>query len=164
MGFWEFLDKYFFALTTLIGTLGGTIIGSYVSRRNQKDIFMEQQKTEIRQRKQERYYKKIKIYNKFLEVDGLNAVAGTVENQVFRYKIYREEIRPVFYEDLSCLDSDIIDLIMEIDKELNFRYFIGEEPTFSENQKISDTYYEMFKAIRDYVKSDDGMRSGIKNA
>ena len=115
----EFIDIHLSSIMTFIGPLVGIVIGSLIASKGQNKLFKEQLNAENRKLKREKHLKTLYIYNKFLEANGRTSIAGNFDPPVFQYELYMEEIRGILYEDLSCLDKDVYELVREIDYALN---------------------------------------------
>jgi len=59
--FWNLIDKNFASLITLVGTLGGAIIGSSLTNRRQMKIFEQQRDMNLQVSKKESYSKTLRI-------------------------------------------------------------------------------------------------------
>lgn len=151
MEFWEFVDKHFVPIVTLMGTLGEAFIGSFISSSNQRRLFKEEKKAEEQALERERHAKTIQIYNDFLEANGRSSLAGSVEQPEFQYKYYKNEIRPIFYKNISYLHNEIIDLILKVDDEISYHEYFMEGPYESEEKAI-EHYSEIYRTIIKYIK------------
>lgn len=146
----DFINNHFATIATLIGTLGGLIIGGTITSITQKNA-------ENRKLKRERYFKALHIYNKFLEANGRTSITESFEPPVFQYELYVKEIRGILYEDLSCLHDDVYELVREIDYGLSQRdhFTEGSGDDVKMNMHLYGLYLNVYRTIEEHFHKKD---------
>lgn len=135
----DFIDNHFGIIATLIGTLGGATVGGLVTSFTQKNA-------ENRKLKREKHLKTLYIYNKFLEANGRTSIAGNFDPPVFQHELYMKEIRGILYEDLSCLDKDVYELVRDID------YALSQTKGSSDDVKMQEYMYGLYLNIYSIIE------------
>lgn len=104
----------------VIMTALGTVFGMFFvqNRKINNEIKFEQKRTQWSERK-EKEQQEFKIYNKFLENNSVSGVIKYVgpsrEHYKFDVRKYREQMRPILFEEFHVIDKEIVGIVMKIE-------------------------------------------------
>ncbi|WP_010499965.1 hypothetical protein [Paenibacillus elgii] len=126
---------------TVIGTLGGTIVGAlstYFVNKQKLDWDSEQtlrkrnwdQEDIANKEYKENFEKKFDVYNKVMKAH-IEEVVVTHRGELrdFDLKVYVMKIRPIIYESFHKIDNDVRILVRQMDSEIDkMNYLEDSEP------------------------------------
>lgn len=135
-------------------TLAAVVIGSLITFGIQWMMFKEQEKKELLKENRALIREKLEVYSKVLKIDAEFELSQNFHNGKvkFQQKIYSESLRPLLYEKLFLLDSDVVEQIRRIDGLIADERFLGI-PDFVDENNIHIKYDEMISNVETKVRN-----------
>lgn len=122
------LLEMFAILSPVLGTLGGTFLGAWLTKKTQLELFSRQDKIEKSKEKRNRIEKTMKVYSEIVKANREVRVLTRVEGPfTFDREAYSEKIRPVIYDGFMHISYEIAEVVRDIDYTLSQYDFYNEE-------------------------------------
>lgn len=134
----------------IIMPIVGVIVGSLISYFTQKNLYKKQVKEERLKQHKQFMVEKLEIYGRILKASYehnlfINNYDGTVK---LNYKRFNEVFRPLFYEKLYLMDSEVVIKLKTIDDFLIEESFLGN-PIDPQHNLLNNLFNEILDFINE---------------
>lgn len=145
--------EIFKIMVPILGTLGGTFLGVYFTRKTQLDLFTSETRIQKQKELSDRIEKTMKIYSEIVRADGEEVIVTRVGGHVteFNFQIYVDKIRPIIFDGFIYIHSDVAKIVDGIDSriaECNF----NEEALTEDHLYLCSRYFELTSAIDSHLE------------
>lgn len=142
------LLKMFTIVFPVLGTLGGTILGVWLTRKTQLELFRRQNKIEKCKEKRNRIEKTMKVYSEIVKVNREVRVLTRAEGPfTFDREAYSEKIRPVIYDGFMYMSYEVAEVVRDIDYTLSQYDFYTEKLSTDDMASLFMKYENLMGSI-----------------
>lgn len=157
MDIWEFLDKNFISIITLISTIGGAVVGGLITYFSQKNIALREIEWDKAKELKANKIEALEVYSGILELNGVTTVIEHNNGHKLEIdlSVYEHKIRPFLYKKLYYLDKDVAQLVKEIDNDIE-RYNFNEEAEDWEIEATAMKYLDLISKMESHLDNFRG--------
>ncbi|WP_152976433.1 hypothetical protein [Alkalihalophilus marmarensis] len=139
----------------VFSALIGIYLGSYLTSKNQRNLFKQQVLWEERKEYKIKEENKLAAYNKILL---LNREHPVIDHDIqhgspilFDVDNYEKYMRPILYDNYHFIDQDVLNCLENIEGSLKI-YEYNQEITGEEHFDLCSGFNELLKRVKDHIK------------